>query len=297
MELVPTDAEAMQQMGQLFQRQGRLNELLEVLKRQLTIEEDTGKRVGLLFQIGTIQEDQLKDPNTAIGTFRRLLELSPDDAPALARMEKLCEAQQRWPELADVLTRRLRSLPPEEQPELTFKLAVVRETKLLDKQGALDLYRELLGQNPRHEGSLQRMGALVQREPQNQQAFEILANAFRKSADVGSLSQLIEGRVGVSPDGDERKALLVELAQVRENQAEPELAYLAYYRAFKEDPNDAEIRKHLTAAPRRRRWPTRRRSSRSAPSTRRRACSTSSSPSSSARSASRSSSRTSSSAT
>ncbi|HEY0883358.1 MAG TPA: gliding motility protein, partial [Archangium sp.] len=151
-EIVPTDAEAMQQMGQLFQRQGRLNELLEVLKRQLTIEEDTGRRVALLFQIGTIQEDQLKDPNTAIGTIRRLLELAPDDANALARMEKLCEAQQRWPELADVLNRRIRALPPEEQPALSFKLAVVRETKLLDKQGALDLYRELLAQNPRHEG-------------------------------------------------------------------------------------------------------------------------------------------------
>ena len=105
MELVPTDQEAMQQMGQLFSRQGRVNELLEVLKRQLTIEEDTGRRAALLFQIGTLQEETLKDANTAIGTFRRLLELQPEDVPALARMEKLTEAQSRWPELADVLSK------------------------------------------------------------------------------------------------------------------------------------------------------------------------------------------------
>ncbi len=248
MELVPTDAEAMQQMGQLFSRQGRVNELLDVLKRQLTIEEDAGRRAAILFQIGSLQEEQLKDPNGAIASFRRLLELSPDDANALMRMERLAESQQRWPELADVLARRLRALPPEEQGPLTFKLAVVRETKLLDKQGALELYRELLTANPRHEGALARMDALVQREPQNQQAFEILAGAYRKASDASKLSQLIEARVGVSPDQVERKTLLVELAFLRDAQAEPELAYLAYYRAFKEDPNDAQIRKSLYQA-------------------------------------------------
>ncbi len=248
MELVPTDAEAMQQMGQLFSRQGRVNELLEVLKRQLSIEEDTGRRAALLFQIGTLQEETLKDANTAIGTFRRLLELQPDDVAALTRMERLTEQQQRWPELADVLSRRLRVLPPEEQAAVTFKLAVVRETRLLDKQGALDLYRELLVQNSRNEGALQRMDALVQKEPQNQQAFEILGGAYRASSDMDRLSQLIEGRVGVSPDQIERKTLLTELAALRAAQAEPELAYLAYWRAFKEDPNDAQIRKSLYAA-------------------------------------------------
>ncbi|MFZ5444170.1 MAG: tetratricopeptide repeat protein [Myxococcota bacterium] len=248
MELVPTDAEAMQQMGQLYSRQGRVNELLEVLKRQLTIEEENGKRASLLFQIGSLQEEQLRDPNAAIASFRRLLELSPDDAPALAKMERLCEAQQRWPELADVLARRIRLVTPEEQPPLVFKLAVVRETRLLDKQGALDLYRDLLAQNPRHEGALQRLEGLVQREPQNQVAFELLAGAFRRSSDVMKLAQLIEGRVAVSPDQVERKTLLVELAFLREAQGEPELAYLAYYRAFKEDPNDGQIRKSLIAS-------------------------------------------------
>ena len=248
MEVVPTDVEAMQQLGQLLSRQGRVNELLEVLKRQLNIEEDTHKRAAFLFQIGTLQEEQLKDPNSAIASFRRLLELTPDDVNALARMEKLCEQQSRWPELADVLSRRVKLLPPEEQAPVNFKLAVVRETKLLDKQGAFDLYRELLTQNPRHEGSLQRMEALVQREPQNQQAFEILSNAYRQSSDANALARLIEARVSVSPDQIERKTLLMELAALREGQGEPELAYLGYYRAFKDDPNDGALRKKLYAS-------------------------------------------------
>lgn len=248
MEIFPTDAEAMAAVGQLYSRQGRVPELLEVLKRQLTIEEDPLKRAAVLTQMGVLQEEQLKDANSAIATFRKALELSPDDAGALQRMERLCEAQQRWPELADVLARRLKALPLEEQPPVLFKLAVVREAKLLDKQGALDLYQELLAQNPRHEGALQRLEALMQREPQNQQGFGLLAGAYRAAKDAEKLAQLIEARLTVSPDVDERKGLLAELAGLREGQAEPELAYLAYYRAFKEDPNDGELRKKLYAA-------------------------------------------------
>src|SRR4029079_2940452 len=57
--------------------------------------------------------------------------------------------------------------------------------------------------------------------------------------------QVIEARVGVSPDSYERKVLLIELATLRDAQDEPELAFLSLWRAFKEDPNDADLRKRL----------------------------------------------------
>ncbi len=247
MQLKPTDPEAMEHIGKLLAKQGRVHELLEVLKRQLTVEEDPDRRVALLFQVGSLQDDQLDDPATALATFRRLLELKPDDVAALSRMDRLCEAQQRWPELADVIARRLRVAAPEERWELVYRLALVRETRLLDKNGALELYAELLAQNPRHPGAVQRMEGIFQREPQNQQAAEILLRAYKGSGDHLKLAQLIEARASVSPDAHERKNLLVELASLRELQAEPELAYLAFYRAFREDPNDEALRKRLEA--------------------------------------------------
>ncbi|MEW5738109.1 MAG: tetratricopeptide repeat protein [Myxococcota bacterium] len=245
LEIAPTDGEAMQQIGALLARQGRVHELLDVLKRQLTVEEDLERRVALLFQVGVLQEEQLRDAASAIATFRRLLELKPEDVNGLARMERLCEAQGRWPELADVLARRLKLVGPDEAPDVSYRLAVVRETRLLDKSGAIELYAELLAKNPNHPGALQRMEGIVQREPQNQHAVEVLAQAFRAGGDPVKLAQLIEARVGVSPDVVERKTLLTELAQLREAQSEPELAYLAWYRAFKEDPNDKALRQHL----------------------------------------------------
>jgi golgin subfamily B member 1 len=245
MTLAPTDGEAMEQIGKLLATQGRVPELIDVLKRQLNIEEDTSRRVGLLFQMGSLQDEQLNDAAGALTTFRRLLELAPTDLNALSRMDALCEDQQRWPELADVLGRRAGLVSADERPALAFKLAVVRETRLLDKAGAIELYTELLSGNPRHPGALQRLEAMAQKEPQNQAAFQVLAKAYRDGSDPVKLSALIEVRVTVSPDVVERKTLLQELAQIRDGQSEPELAYLSYYRAFKEDPNDAALRRRL----------------------------------------------------
>jgi tetratricopeptide (TPR) repeat protein len=246
-ELVPTDTEAIEQVGKLLGVQGRPQEMLEVLKRQLTIEEDTARRVHVLGQMAALQADALKDPQAAASTYRRLLELKPDDTTALGRLEKILEAEGRWPELADVLGRRLQAASPEDKPQVAFKLAFVRETRLLDKNGALELYAELLTQNARHGGALQRVEAIVQREPQNQVGVEALLKAYRQGEPL-KLAQLLEARAGVSPDALERKALLLELATVREAQGEPELRYLALYRAFKEDPNDAELRQRLEGA-------------------------------------------------
>jgi tetratricopeptide (TPR) repeat protein len=248
LELRATDEEALESIGRLLTSEGKSTELLEVLRRQLAMAEDPARRAGVLFQIGVLQEDQLKDNLGALATFRRLLELRPDDAAALGRMESLCQKQERWPELADVLARRIALMSAEESLELKFRLATVRESKLLDKAGALALYGEVLGLQPNHAGAIPRMEAWVSREPQNLLAVETLLRAFRASGDIPKLAQLIETRTGVSTDAFEKKALLGELATLRETQGEAELAFLALFRAFKEDPNDAGLRHRLESA-------------------------------------------------
>ncbi|MDY7229820.1 tetratricopeptide repeat protein [Hyalangium rubrum] len=248
LELRPTDEEALESVGRLLTSEGKPAELLEVLRRQLAMAEEPARRGAVLFQIGVLQEDQLKDNLGALATFRRLLELRPDDTAALSRLEGLCQKQERWPELADVLARRIALMPPEESLELKFRLATVRESKLLDKPGALTLFGEVLGLQPNHAGAVARMEAWVAREPQNLLAVETLLRAFRASGDIAKLAQLIETRVGVSTDAFEKKALLGELATLRETQEEAELAFLALFRAFKEDPNDGELRRRLENA-------------------------------------------------
>ncbi|MCY1021687.1 tetratricopeptide repeat protein [Pyxidicoccus sp. MSG2] len=248
LELRPTDTESLDATVRLVASQGKPTELLEVLRRQLAVAEEPARRAAVLFQIGTLQEEQLKDSLGALATFRRLLELKPDDVPTLERMEALCQKQERWPELADALAKRIALLPPESGLELKFRLATVRETRLMDKTGALALYGEVLAVQANHPGAVARMEAIVTREPQNLLAVETLLRALRAAGDVPRLAQVIETRVGVSTDASERKTLLGELATLRETQGESELAFLALFRAFKEDPNDGQVRLRLENA-------------------------------------------------
>ncbi|PTL82541.1 tetratricopeptide repeat protein [Vitiosangium sp. GDMCC 1.1324] len=246
--LRPTDTDALDSVARLVADSGTPQELLEVLRRQLASAEEPARRASVLLQIAVLQEEKLKDGLGALATLRRLLDVKPDDAAALTRMDGLCQKLERWPEMADVLARRIALVSPEEGLELKFRLAVLRETKLLDKAGALALYGEVLSLQPNHAGAVGRLEALVAREPQNLLAVETLLRAFRASGDVARLASLIETRVGVSPDAHERKTLLSELATLREAQGEPELTFLALFRSFKEDPNDGELRQRLENA-------------------------------------------------
>lgn len=248
LEIHAADEEALDAIARLYAKLGRGPDLLEVLRRQLATAEDPTRRSLLLLQIGTLQDEHLKDSQGALATFRRLLELRPEDPQALERLDLLCQKQQRWPELADVLSKRLRLSGAEPSVDLAFRLAHLRESRLMDKLGALELYTQILTANPAHADTLERMNALVRREPQNQAAVNVLLGALRATGDASKLAEVIELRAGVSPDPAERKLLFVELAGLRDVKGESELTYLALYRAFREDPNDADLRRRLEQA-------------------------------------------------
>ncbi|HLL84408.1 MAG TPA: tetratricopeptide repeat protein, partial [Longimicrobium sp.] len=245
LELQPSDVEALDAVARQLQEEGRAPELLEILRRKLTLEEDPDARIALFLRVANLQEEGLRDPIGAMVTLRRLLEIKPDDEGALEQLERLCQKQERWPELADVIARRIALQGPSAPLAFKFRLGQVRELRLLDRQGALALYSEIVAQDPAHPDAIERLEAIAQREPGNVTVLDVLLRAYRRSGDVTKLGQALEGRAGATVDSWEKKALLTELAELREGQGEPEMAFLALFRAFKEDPNDAALRARL----------------------------------------------------
>ncbi|HZN91477.1 MAG TPA: tetratricopeptide repeat protein, partial [Myxococcales bacterium] len=261
LELDPSNPEALDRLSELLAKVGNGPELAEVLRRKLQLTEDPDERAQLMFEIGDLQYGALKDAHGALATFRLVLEQKADSIPVLERMEQLSSELERWPELADVISRRIAltaaRLEQQGHPDpqshkeiqdLKFRLAQVREVRLLDKVGALQMYTEILGAEPRHPGALQRMEAIVQREPGNVGALDVLLQAYRQGGDGQKLGNALEARVALCADPFERRGLYRELAEVRLGQQEPEMAFLAFFRAFKDDPNDAELRAELEKA-------------------------------------------------
>jgi len=245
LEALPADGEALGALERLHGQAGRSAEVLEVLRRQLAAAEEAPAKTALLLRMANLQDGALQDPVGALATLRRLLELKPDDPEALERMDALCTRAERWPEVADVLARRTALAEGPSALELKARLGEVRELRLLDKFGAVELYREVLTAEPRHPVALPRVEELVRKDPQNKVAVDVLLAAYRAGEAGPQLAGALETRVGASPDPFERKTLLIELATLRESAREMEPAFLALWRAFKEDPNDAALRQRL----------------------------------------------------
>jgi tetratricopeptide (TPR) repeat protein len=249
LELAPGDPGALDGLAALFRAQGHWAELLEVLRRQGAMAQEAPVRAEILRRIGEIQDEELHDDNQAIATFRRMLELAPDDERALARLEGLCTRAERWAELADTLAREaglaLGKGRTEQELALKVRLAQVREERLLDKAGALALYREILAAKPGHAEAVARLSAMIEKDGASEEAAELLADAYRTLGDHGRLAKLLDDRSAFSQDAAARKRHLMELAQIRELQGQPELALVALFRGFREDPTDAPLRRLL----------------------------------------------------
>jgi len=249
-EVEPEDREAT--VGLLAAlRAGGDPELMEkALRRALALEERADARARLLAELATLQEERLADAPGAVVTLKRLLELDPSQREALARLDRLCVAGERWVELADVLSREVLAAQAthDEAALLDFRqrLAELKDSRLHDRDGAVALYEEVLAVRPDHPEALARLEAMLARDPANGRAAQLLETAYAATGNYGRQAVALEARASERPDPMERKALWLDLADLREQQLrDPEMAFLALCRAFREDPADREVRRRL----------------------------------------------------
>ena len=224
----------------------------QALRRALALEEEPGARSYLLRELSSVLDERLGDQAGAIQAARSLLELVPSDREALSRLDRLALRTERWVDLAEVLSHEIHAAEEGGDPAalatLRYRLAEIRDTRLLDRDGALSLYEQVLDTRPDHPETIARLEAMVQKDPTNERAGRALERAYAAASDFVRQAAVLELRAGERPDPRERKALYLELADLREKQlSNPETAFLALCKAYREDPGDAALRARLDA--------------------------------------------------
>jgi tetratricopeptide (TPR) repeat protein len=250
LDLVPDDPEGLEGLTEIYRAQNAGDLLAQVLRRRLGMEEEPAGRVALLRDLAQVQEERLRDAAGAMSTLRRLLELDGKDREALSRLDRLCVRNEKWVELSDVLAREATAADAAGDrggaAAFRFRLAELKETRLLDREGAVALYEDILGGQPDHPEAIARLEALLQRDPGNARAAAALERAYEAGAAWQKYAAVMEVRAAERPDPMERKALFEKLAEVRERRlSNPEMAFLALCRAFREDPADPGVRAAL----------------------------------------------------
>jgi golgin subfamily B member 1 len=206
-----------------------------------------------LFEAATIEVHGLQDYGAAITTLRRLLEIAPNDLPALRALEDACERQQRWPDLADTLERELGALgesDPARALEARFKLGVVLDTHLGLADEALVQFQAILAVRPDHRETRAYLETrIVARSTGNFDGATFLQQSYERTGDWQKAIEVLQGQVPeLERRGDKREIRqhLTRIADLQENELKaPDLAFVTLCRAMKHDPTDQHLRQRL----------------------------------------------------
>lgn len=242
------DLDALESLERLHREEGQFAEASQMLVRQIEFAEDAEERRHLRLAAATLFEDQLGDRFEAVAHLVALRDDQPDDAEALARLDRLYLADSMWPELLEVLERRAElATDASERAELTFRAARLVELELAEPERAIDGYARVLDIEPSYQGARAALDALARSELTLAAATEVLERVYRADGAHDLLAGLYELRLGAEiADPDERRGLYATLAEIRELQrGDVDAAFATWGRALAEFPEDEAIAGHL----------------------------------------------------
>lgn len=204
----PTCILALVSLERLLRRAEQWPELVEVLGRLLELRDDTAERVRLKLEIAEVLADQLDDTQAAIDAYEEIRELDPDNADALAGLEKLYERANESERYMDVLEAQLDTDPDDDRrARLYGRLASVWENDF-----------------ERPERAAAVLEKLTELEPERREHYDKLAAIYRAAGDRESLVATYEAALGELEEPESRAEILVALAEVHERAGDGERA-------------------------------------------------------------------------
>ncbi|HEY1535528.1 MAG TPA: tetratricopeptide repeat protein, partial [Polyangiaceae bacterium] len=184
-------------------------------------------------ELAKLSEERFSAPDTAIELLRAVLDDEPGRGDAVVALSELYEKTKRDEELADLLSSQIAGAQArgDVPAELSFqvRLGEVYDSRLGDRDKAIDTYRAVLARDVRHQGALEALARLLQTE-----------NRLAEAAGV--LDQLLSASVG---EAAVTRAL--ELAEVEQKLGSPENAARALERGLLQDERSTELRSRLRA--------------------------------------------------
>ncbi len=222
LDAVPDHGGALDALERLHTAAGEWRELCELLRRRARLAPERSR--DLLWQAAGVLAERLHSAEAhpeVIAAYQAVLEVSPDDRPALEVLADLHERAGQWPELWEVLDRQLgMERVASAQLELRARIAQLLEGPLGRPSEALAHYRELLARAPGHTGAREGLERLLA-DPEVRLAAAALLEPIYQAADHGRgeperLIALCELWAEHSPDVRERIARLSRIAALRE---------------------------------------------------------------------------------
>ncbi len=129
--LDPGNMSALSALEQLFTREGRWEEAIEVLEKRALLAEAQEEKVNTLLQVGVLWQERVENLDQAAAVYERVREFEPNNHLASVHLEKIYRAQYRWEELTDIMLERVQITEDSEERIAIFSdVAKVYEQEL-----------------------------------------------------------------------------------------------------------------------------------------------------------------------
>ncbi|MCC7540253.1 MAG: tetratricopeptide repeat protein, partial [Deltaproteobacteria bacterium] len=229
----PTSAAALGALDGLFERQKLWTDLADNLSQQLNLASEPEARVPLMLRLGLLREKQMSDVETAIETYRSVLEIDAGNEAALEALERLLGSTEHQTIVAEILEPIYRETNDWQRLVNVYEIQVQhaesaeRRVELLHRIAELF---ELAGDDPTKAfESFARAFNEDSARDDTQQALERLA---RVGSWYPELAEVYEARIPAleEPEPQLAAALHMKVAAIHEEQLKDENAAIAHYR-------------------------------------------------------------------
>jgi golgin subfamily B member 1 len=250
LSLLDGDPDALQALETLYQSTKNWEDLVRVYRDMVRTEPyDAARQRDLFFKMAHIYEQNLDDPQSAIGLYRRSLDLPDfsDDLQALDALDHLFLKEQDFPELDLILKRKLdlaASLP--DQDALRFRIGQINQLHLGLFRYAIDYYRDILDHDAQHSDAISALRLLLDDESFRLSAAQVLEDVYARRQDFAALDDVLERQLLDIADVDAQLDLLSRIATQRQTLLNNfNGAFDAWARALNLNPSSADYQAQL----------------------------------------------------
>lgn len=217
LELDPEDLRAVDALIKLYLGLSRWQDLLAVYTKKVDLVTDADEKKQIYYQIGATYEGELGNVTSAIDTYQHILEIDPDDLQALGRLDVLYQTAKNWPELLSVLQHEAElASDPGEAISYQYRIAELYEKHLDDTTRAIELYRDLLQQQPDHAPTLTALEGIKSGTRDPLGAALVLEPIYDASGEWQRLISVLEVQVKAAEDPFSKVELLHRVARLHE---------------------------------------------------------------------------------
>ncbi|MEY4548727.1 MAG: hypothetical protein RL685_4922, partial [Pseudomonadota bacterium] len=227
LEEEPGHADAVLTLGRLYEKNGRDQDLADLLNQQIDAAQGRGDvtaAVKLLVRLGEVYERKLNEPESAIDTFRRVVDLDARHRPSIEALARLYGQADRLEEAAEVLEKLLDASEPQDLVRRAEELAELY-VKLDQGENACRALERVLDSGQAKPDLLARLEKL-----------------YEQQANWSRLAELLVRQADTAGQADEKAKLLSRAAKLySERLEESRTAASLLQRATELRPEDRSL--------------------------------------------------------